>query len=63
MEQLTPKQLKNKVSAECALDPSLADRITKMVGFEPRWSEMSVEQLYNIQKSWELITFRNGEDE
>ena len=53
--ELTPKQLKLAVSADCAKDPALADKITFIVGFEPRWSKMSVMQMAAIQSAWESL--------
>ena len=62
MESLNPKQLKLKVCADCARDPTLADRIAKWVGFEPRWSRMSVRQLWQVQVAWEMFTYRTEEN-
>jgi hypothetical protein len=62
VENLTPKELKLKVSADCARDPGLADRITTFVGFDPKWSQMSVHQLWKVQVAWELFTYRNREE-
>lgn len=55
MENLSPKQLKLRVSADCARNPELADKITFIVGFEPRWSQMSVAQMAQVQSAWEML--------
>ena len=60
MENLSPKQLKLAVTHDCALDPSLADKITFIVGFEPRWSQMSVAQLAAVQSAWETLARARG---
>jgi len=52
----SPKQLKLAVTRSIAIDPALSEKITAIVGFEPRWSKMSVEQLYAVQIAWEVLT-------
>lgn len=55
MNNLTPKQLKLAVTKSIANDYSLADKIRKALGFEPRWSRMSVIQLAMLQQAWEKL--------
>jgi hypothetical protein len=54
--QFTPKQLKLAVTRSIALDSTLSDRLTAVLGFTPLWSKMTVSQLFFVQIAWKLLT-------